>query len=312
MAEGKQKILLAGDRVAERDALGLAMGDRGFYPRVASSDELLLVVAEERPDLVVLDAECLRNDGVAAAVRHGRLRCPLVVILDESTTELRTLAMESGASLCLDGKASFETLAASVERFLQVGETRRESARVRLDFVGLARRSTRDQFVAAWPCPFIVSGASLVSTAEQKSTADILDADVLQAIQNAVADREGITERPRRFDTPRRSSATALAVRRAVDVASDDIRVGRALDVDVFIDHATISKHHASFLRGPTGIRLADLGSRNGTWVSGRLLVPKGPPSPILESGESLRFGELGFTFLNPAAAWDVLRVNVR
>ncbi len=46
--------------------------------------------------------------------------------------------------------------------------------------------------------------------------------------------------------------------------------------------------------------------------MSGRLLIPKGPPSQVLVSGDSVRFAQLEFTFMSPTTAWDVLRVMTK
>ena len=309
----KLKILVVGDRVSERDALALAIGERGLYPRVASSFELAFAAAREQPDLVVLDAQSL-DDDVAVVLREVGVTSPVVLVADRPASELGGLATRVGAVRIIVRKGSLDALAGEIERFTtsRTVEPQEPSAK-RVDFVRLARCSRRDEFVASWPCPFLVSMSSLVAIAEKKSTADILDPQVLEAIQDAM--RESLETRPTGrgyVDTPRRSSAIALPVRGATDTAADRISVGRGIDVDIFIDHATISKHHAWFLQAPEGLRVTDAGSRNGTWVGGKLLVREGPPSSIVQSEDSVRFGELEFTFLSSAAAWDVLRVNAR
>jgi CheY-like chemotaxis protein len=317
----KLKILVVGDRISERDALALAVGDRGYYPRVAAIGELSFAVAQEQPDLVVLDAESARADEVAGMIRESALGCPVVVLSDRPPAELDAFAARCGAAVSIDRTGSPETLTSKIEQFLlrsseepRAEEERApERVRERFDFVGLARRSTREQFVAAWPCPFLVSVASLVSQSQNRATADILDPEMLQAIQDAMREKTEARQAGRRFvSTPRRSGALAIAVRGGADGAAEKISVGRASDVDVFIDHATISKRHAWFLREPEGLRVSDAGSRNGTWVGGQLLEPNGPPSPIVASEDSVRFGELEFTFLKSSSAWDVLRVNVK
>jgi CheY-like chemotaxis protein len=310
----KLKILVVSDRVTERDALALAIGDRGFYPRVASTFELAFAAAHEQPDLVVFDAENGHAGDVESGLREVAAGSPVVVLSRDPSAELGAFAARCDAGY-IDKTGSPEVLASEIERFLaRHGEESHEAARRRVDFVGLARRSTREQFVASWPYPFLVSMTSLVAHSERKATADILDPAVLQAIQDAVREKVETRQTGRGYvDTPRRSSAIALPIRGAKGGSSDKIIVGRAHDVDVFIDHATISKHHAWFLPAPEGgLRVTDAGSRNGTWVSGQLLEPNGPPSRVVESEDSVRFGELEFTFLSSAAAWDVLRVNAR
>lgn len=310
----KRNILLISDRGAERDALALGLGDLGFHPRVASTFELAFAVAQEPPDLLVIEAVSLRSDDVAQTLQEGSVECPILAIADRPSPELRALAVECGAVGYLDKPSSPQALAVMIGRFLSPpSQPPREWQRERVDFVSIARRSTRDQFVTAWSCPFLVSGSSLIAQFDRKATADILDPDVLQAIQDAVEDKVATKHSSRgHADTPSRSGALALAIRGERPDTADRVVVGRALDVDVFIDHATISKHHACFLRSPDGMRLSDTGSRNGTWVGGKLLVPKGPPSALVESGDAIRFGELEFTFLRASAAWDLLRVNVR
>ena len=47
-------------------------------------------------------------------------------------------------------------------------------------------------------------------------------------------------------------------------------RLGRALDNDVVINHASVSRHHAAIEGNGDGYRVRDLGSQNGTYVDGQ------------------------------------------
>ena len=69
-------------------------------------------------------------------------------------------------------------------------------------------------------------------------------------------------------------------------------RIGRALDNDVVVGDASVSRHHASIEYANGGFVLRDLGSQNGTWVGGQRVteIPLGP-------GEALRLGDAFFTF---------------
>jgi CheY-like chemotaxis protein len=309
MTELNLKVLVVGDEALQRDALALALGDRGMLPRVASTLELASAAAQEQPDLVILDVQSMHADEVGGMLRKAAVGCPVLVLSDRPGPELDAFAARSGTAGAIHRTGLPRELAGEVEELLARSLGSQEPVREEVDFVGLARRSTRAEFVAAWPCPFLVSVSSLVSQAEKKATANILDPEMFEAIQDAVRERLSGPASGRR-DTSS-GAAIALAVRGRINGAVDTISVGRALGVDVLIDHATISKHHASFLRAAGGLEVNDAGSRNGTWLSGRLLKPNGRPSPVA-SGDTIRFGELEFTFLSSAAAWDVLRANVR
>jgi pSer/pThr/pTyr-binding forkhead associated (FHA) protein len=50
-------------------------------------------------------------------------------------------------------------------------------------------------------------------------------------------------------------------------------RLGRALDNDVVINHASVSRHHAEIEVNGRGYRVRDLGSQNGTFVDGSLVT---------------------------------------
>lgn len=307
------KILLVGDAAPLREALARAIEERGFSARVASTFELPFAAAHEQPDLVVVDAGKLGAADVSRLVKECALECPVAVFSESSPDELRELETDPAIAACLR-ETDVPSVAASVERFARRwAEGARESHNPPVDYVELARRSTREQFVAASQCPFLVSSASLISQSDEESTADILDPDLMRAVDEATREAHG-PHRPERRANERslRPGVMAFAIRSTRKGAAGEITVGRARDVDIYIDHATISKHHARFTRDEGGLRVADAGSRNGSWAGGRFLQPNGPPSPTLESEDRVRLGELEFTFLSAAAAWDVLRVNVR
>jgi len=69
-------------------------------------------------------------------------------------------------------------------------------------------------------------------------------------------------------------------------------RIGRALDNDIVIGDASVSRHHASIEYRNGGFLLRDLGSHNGTWVGGQR-VTEAP----LGRGDALRLGDAHFTF---------------
>jgi ABC transport system ATP-binding/permease protein len=81
-----------------------------------------------------------------------------------------------------------------------------------------------------------------------------------------------------RFEEGRVPSATYRAAPRT--------RIGRAPDNDVVLDDLQVSRHHAELLSTPAGLRLVDLGTRNGTFVNGQRISEAG-----LRQGDLLSFG---------------------
>ena len=49
---------------------------------------------------------------------------------------------------------------------------------------------------------------------------------------------------------------------------TDVVSAGRHPDSEIFLDDVTVSRRHAEFRRGPSGYRVADVGSLNGTYVN--------------------------------------------
>ncbi len=68
--------------------------------------------------------------------------------------------------------------------------------------------------------------------------------------------------------------------------------IGRALDNDIVIAHASVSRHHANIEPQNGAFRLRDLGSQNGTFVAGQR-VTEAP----LKDGDAVRLGEASFVF---------------
>jgi pSer/pThr/pTyr-binding forkhead associated (FHA) protein len=68
--------------------------------------------------------------------------------------------------------------------------------------------------------------------------------------------------------------------------------LGRALDNDIVVNHASVSRHHASIEARNGAFRLRDLGSQNGTYVG----VERVTEAPIAD-GDSVKLGDAAFTF---------------
>jgi DNA-binding winged helix-turn-helix (wHTH) protein len=69
--------------------------------------------------------------------------------------------------------------------------------------------------------------------------------------------------------------------------------IGRAHDAAIRIDSGGVSRRHASILVRGTEARVEDLGSKNGTFVSGELITA----ARALEDGDEIRVGPVTLTF---------------
>ncbi len=65
-----------------------------------------------------------------------------------------------------------------------------------------------------------------------------------------------------------------------LDDDADALVIGRSPTCDVFVEDGSLSRRHARVLVGDTTVAVEDLGSRNGTTVSGTALSP-GVPVPL-------------------------------
>jgi len=76
------------------------------------------------------------------------------------------------------------------------------------------------------------------------------------------------------------------------DLGGALISIGRASDNDVIVDDPEVSRHHCQLKLQHGAYSLADLGSRNGSWVNGQQVseVALGP-------GDSIRIGSTEITF---------------
>lgn len=69
--------------------------------------------------------------------------------------------------------------------------------------------------------------------------------------------------------------------------------VGRDPDVEVRLDHSTVSRRHARFVVSATGTALEDIASKNGTFRAGERVTA---PVPLAD-GDAIRIGSLLLTF---------------
>ncbi len=72
--------------------------------------------------------------------------------------------------------------------------------------------------------------------------------------------------------------------------------VGRELTCEIPILDHIVSRRHAELQTTTTGLRVVDLGSRNGTWLNGRRIT-----AGVAVLGDTLAFGSIAFTLFDEA-----------
>ncbi|NJO39139.1 MAG: FHA domain-containing protein [Cyanobacteria bacterium CRU_2_1] len=83
--------------------------------------------------------------------------------------------------------------------------------------------------------------------------------------------------------------------------------IGRSVACAIPIQHNSVSRRHAVIGHHPyDGFYIADLGSRNGTWVNRRRIVSS--ERQILQDGDFIQVGILGVEFF--VASWGDLPAN--
>jgi len=82
------------------------------------------------------------------------------------------------------------------------------------------------------------------------------------------------------------------------ELIGDAVTIGRAPSNDIVIDHSTVSAQHARLTKSPSGYRIKDLESTNGTQIYG-VSIGDAP----LKDGAEIRFGYItGFSAMRPQA----------
>jgi pSer/pThr/pTyr-binding forkhead associated (FHA) protein len=79
---------------------------------------------------------------------------------------------------------------------------------------------------------------------------------------------------------------------RQFELADEALRIGREADNDIVLESPDVSRHHARVERRADGFWLVDLGSWNGTYVTGRRIEEE-----HLENGETIQVGGARLTF---------------
>jgi pSer/pThr/pTyr-binding forkhead associated (FHA) protein len=79
-------------------------------------------------------------------------------------------------------------------------------------------------------------------------------------------------------------------------VSGRTYKVGRGEGCDLVLQDEDVSREHAAFDRGPEGVVVRDLGSKNGVEVAGAAVAGQ----RLLRDGEIIRVGQTRLRFLDP------------
>jgi pSer/pThr/pTyr-binding forkhead associated (FHA) protein len=87
------------------------------------------------------------------------------------------------------------------------------------------------------------------------------------------------------------------------ELIGDPVTIGSAPSNDIVIDHPTVSPQHARLTKSPSGYRIKDLESINGTQINGVSIS-----DAQLKNGAEIRFGYITGFFRDAAASVDQIR----
>jgi hypothetical protein len=90
----------------------------------------------------------------------------------------------------------------------------------------------------------------------------------------------------------------AQGIEGSLDLASTEIRIGRAMDCAIRTDDAMVSRHHARIFWGGGGYVLEDLSSANGVYYQEQRVQ-----SHLLKHGDAVRCGCLWLRFVDAGGA---------
>jgi hypothetical protein len=91
--------------------------------------------------------------------------------------------------------------------------------------------------------------------------------------------------------------ALELSGNRRVRLDGESLTVGRALDNDVIVPDATVSRHHARFVRRGEHWLLEDLNSTHGSFLNGHRVT-----TTLLRAGDEVRLGSAVVRLSRPLA----------
>jgi two-component system response regulator AtoC len=130
----KRRVLIADDEKNMRWVLGEALSAEGYEViEAADGKEALSAVADQPPDLMVLDHKMPAPDGmeVLRRLRAKGSTFPIIMLTAHGNVATAVAAMKAGASEYLTKPFDLEELKISIEKALKVSELASEVARLR-------------------------------------------------------------------------------------------------------------------------------------------------------------------------------------
>lgn len=157
-----------------------------------------------------------------------------------------------------------------------------------LGFFASVRKHTEATFAEKHPEPVLVYAprAGSVGPDSRFVTTQVAAVAEMRRTKGTEAGKKGMEQQ---VSLIRKSTRNPFA---------QQIYIGRAPNNDVVIDDPSVSKSHAFMDRDGTQWRITDMGSANGTWISGVKVIDNTPRDLI--DGVKLTLGTLEMQFFTP------------
>ena len=119
-------VMIVEDTIDTRLVVSLALQQKGFFVVTAANGEEAVEIAQRAvPDLILMDLNMPRCDGLAATRRirrHAELReVPILAVTAYDTLGMQRAALEAGCTGYLTKPIDFDRLETVVSSYLQTG-----------------------------------------------------------------------------------------------------------------------------------------------------------------------------------------------
>jgi len=148
--------------------------------------------------------------------------------------------------------------------------------------------------------PISKDGESLVIAVADPTDRDAIQ-EVAQKVQPSVvlrlATASQIREKVSRYYGPKLIGVLPTGEKIEYPIDKHEVEIGKAAHNQIVLTDPTVSNTHAIVMARDGGYSIVDLGSRNGTFISGERL---GSKAVTLRHGEKIQLGQTVLTFRNP------------